>query len=316
VVGPLRYPALRSSMSIGGRPRVPDHAQSNVSNTPSSHPGWASSQLGLFCRAHKFCASNASSCTYSGCALRLRCVSGERSEYHGPVSGRTVACANHRQVTATRCAVPVRHPAACPIVVQLLSREPPASELTHRDVHVIRRNPVQMRAAQPHKSRVTRPPNNGPAHSCPRQPLRPVLAEPTKSRRQRQVAAIEHTDVPAFGPRAARLCCWWWPKPALVGQPLARYVGIVSRPQDAAWSDVGGVHPSRAEQRTIRLAEGMGMDLLGPAEQRPPAARAVTPRLKPAAPRRDVDSHEPAQCSGSRRHHSSVSDDFDAVRSG
>jgi hypothetical protein len=44
---------------------------------------------------------------------------------------------------------------ACPIVVQLLSRERPAVELTHREVHVVGRFPVQMRLRQLYKSSKT-----------------------------------------------------------------------------------------------------------------------------------------------------------------
>jgi pimeloyl-ACP methyl ester carboxylesterase len=44
---------------------------------------------------------------------------------------------------------------AYPIVVQLLSRERPAVELTHRDVHVVGRYPLQMRLRQLYKSSKT-----------------------------------------------------------------------------------------------------------------------------------------------------------------
>jgi hypothetical protein len=150
-------------------------------------------------------------------------------------------------------AVPVRDPAAHPIVVQLLSREPPASELTHRDVHVVRRYPVQMRVQQPHTSRVTRLPDIGPARaSCAdRQALRPMLAEPSQPRWQRQLATVEHTDVPAIRPVGVWLGWRWWPELALVGQSFARNVRVVGRPGVLARCYVGGVHPCGAQQRAV-----------------------------------------------------------------
>jgi hypothetical protein len=172
---------------------------------PSNHPGWASSHLGLFRRSHKSCASKASSCTYSGCAIRLRWVSGERSEYQGPVSGRTVALASHRHVTTTAAPYQSDTPR--------LARSSCSSSAANHPRANSRTGMFTLSGGIPSRcERRNRTHQGSHAHTttvqhtaAARPPLRPMLAEPTQPRRQWRLAAIEHPDVPVIRPRLVRL---------------------------------------------------------------------------------------------------------------
>jgi hypothetical protein len=225
-------------MSIGGRVRVPHHAQSNVSSTPSSQPGRANSQLGLFRRSHKFCASNASSCTYSGCVMPARSVNGASSRRHGPVSSWTRAFANQRQVTTTAALyqsdIPRLTRSSCSCSAANHPRANSRTGMFTLSGGIPSKCERRNRTHQGSHARMTTVQHTGRGSTG----IRPGLAELTQPGRQWQLTAIEHPDVPAIRPGTARVRRRRRPEPALVGQPLTGNIGVVGGPGVLAPSDV------------------------------------------------------------------------------